>query len=402
MQNWLTNATKKRVIREIRKILYDHPRYRQDSENVQNKYGFDERPQRGVIVNSTSADRVRLSADNYVGRQSSFVMQAPVENFPGTTLEWVTENQLFLEKFSKRRDVFPSPPGVYVLEVQSLPDEARGVPGFFTLDPDLTEMDEPLITFGPPSDTQGQIAQAGVTSCSVRLWVDGRQPLLAGVDYEVSDSGLVTFLKPVPVGATIYADYRYSVERQGPFPFRYEEANLDALPGAVLAFGRRAQECDKVAVVVNHSRTDVAEVYGGKFEVHFELIVFARDAEDREQLSDHVVISILDRQNSLGYEGLELLDVSPGGESEEIYNPELDDYYYDGSVSLGFRVDWEIYRPLPVNIFRVTSSSKAEEQEKGLMTGEAVSDLIKPTDNPLDVAGVALVLGKDLTYERTR
>ena len=92
MKNFLTNPTKKRVIREIKRILYDHPRYRADSENVQNKFSFDERPQRGVIVNGTSADRVRLSADNYVGRLSSYVMLTNVENFPGTSLEWVREN----------------------------------------------------------------------------------------------------------------------------------------------------------------------------------------------------------------------------------------------------------------------------------------------------------------------
>jgi hypothetical protein len=86
VQNWLTNALKKRVIKELRKILYDHPRYRADSNNVQNKYAFEERPQRGIIVNDASADRVRLSADNYMGRITSFVMQTPVENKPGTTL----------------------------------------------------------------------------------------------------------------------------------------------------------------------------------------------------------------------------------------------------------------------------------------------------------------------------
>lgn len=400
MQSWLTNATKKRVIREIRKILYDHPKFRQDSENVQNKYGFDERPQRGVIVNSTSADRIRLSADNYVGRLSSFVMQAPVENFSGNTLEWVMENKLFLEKFSKRRDIFPSPPGAYILEVQSLPDEAHNIPGFFTLDPNLTERDELLITYGPSTNTQGQIAQENVVPESVQLWIDGRQPLLSGVDFSVSDTGLVTFLKPFPTGVSVLADYRYKMGLQGPFQFRYDESNLDALPGAVLAFGRRAQECDKVAIVVTHTRSEVSEVYGGKFEVNFELVVFARDAEDREILSDHVVMGILERQNALGFEGLELLDVSPGGESEEIYSAELDDYFYDGSISLGFRVDWEIYKPLPVNIFRVSNSSKEEELENGLMTGEALSDLLKATSDPLDVAGVAIVLGRDLTYER--
>lgn len=400
MKNWLTNATKKRLIQEIRKILYDHPRYKGDSGNVQNKYAFSERPQRGVIINNTTADRIRLSADNYVGRLSSFVAQANVSNFPGNTLEWVVENKFYLEKFSSRRDVFPSPPGVYILEVQSLPDEAKNIPGFFTIDPYLTELNEALITFTASTGQQGQLSRDSVVPSSVQLWLDGRRPLLVGVDYTVSQDGLVIFLRDSPVGESVYADYRYTIARQGPFPFRYEETNLDAIPGAVLAFGLRATECDKLAIVIDHERSESAEVYGGKFEVHFDLVVFSRDAEDREKLSDYIIMGVLERQNQLGYDGLELLDISPGGESEEIYNAEIDDYYYDGSVSISFRVDWEIYRSLPVNIFRVETTSALEEQKHGYLDGTVTSDIIKATSNPLDVAGVAIVLGRDITYQR--
>lgn len=389
------------MIREIRKILYGHPRYRADSDNVQNKYGFDERPQRGVIVSGTSADRVRLSADNYMGRVSSFVMQAPVENFPGTTVEWVRENIALMEEFSRKRDVFPSPPGVYVLEVQSLPDEARRIPGQFVIDPVLTVPDEPLIVFSTAADGEAQLTHEDVYPGSVRLWLEGRRPLLAGVDFSVDyGTGVVTFLKPTPVGLTVFADYRYQVERQGPFPFQREAADLSAIPGAIIAFGDRAQECDRLAIVVSDGRSPAAEVYGGKFEVHFDLIAFSRDAEDREKMSDFIVASILERQNRLGFEGLELLDVSPGGESEEIYNPETDDYYYDGAIALGIRVDWEVYVPLPIEVFRVEQTSKAEEDEKGYLDGTVTRDLLQPTGDPSTLAGVSLVLGHDLQYER--
>ena len=401
MQNWLTNATKKRIIREIRKILYGHPRYRADSNNVQNKYGFDERPQRGVIVSGTSADRVRLSADNYVGRVSSFLMQAPVENFPGTTVEWVRENTALMEEFSRKRDVFPSPPGVYVLEVQSLPDEARRIPGQFTILPILTVPDEPLVVFATEADGEAQLTHEDVYPGSVRLWLEGRRPLKVGVDYSVDhETGLVTFLKPTPIGMTVFADYRYQVERQGPFPFQREAADLTAIPGAVIAFGDRAQECDKLAIVVSEGRSESAEVYGGKFEVHFDLTAFSRDAEDREKMSDFIVASVLERQNQLGFEGLELLDVSPGGESEEIYVPEIDDYYYDGAIALGIRVDWEVYVPLPIEVFRVEQTSEAEEDEKGYLDGTITRDLLRATGDPSELAGVALVLGHDLQYER--
>ncbi len=401
MQNWLTNATKKRVIREIRKILYDHPRYRADSENVQNKFGFEERPQRGVIVSGTSADRVRLSADNYVGRVSSFVMQAPVKNFPGTTVEWVRENTVLMEEFSRKRDVFPSPPGVYILEVQSLPGEARSIPGQFTILPILTVPDEPLVVFSTAADGEAQLTHENVYPGSVRLWLEGRRPLLIGVDFSVNyGTGIVTFLKPTPVGLTVFADYRYQLEEQGPFPFEREAADLIAIPGAIIAFGDRAQECDQLAIVVSDGRSEAAEVYGGKFEVNFDLIVFSRDAEDREKMSDFIVTSVLERQNRLGFEGLELLDVSPGGESEEVYAAEIDDYYYDGAIVLGIRVDWEVYVPLPVEVFRVEQVSKAEENEKGYLDGTVVRDLLQAEGDPSALAGVSLVLGHDLQYER--
>lgn len=402
MQNWLTNATKKRIIQEIRKIMYDHPRYMDDSENVQNKFSFKERPNRGVIVNNASADRVRLSADNYIGRLFSFVMQANVDNKSGKSLEWAVENKTLLEEYSPQRDLFPSPPGVYVIEIQQLPDEAHQVPGFFTIDPSLTVIDELLITYGPESATEGQIAQENVLTDSVRLWMNGRQPLLVNVDYSVNNDGLITFLKSVPSGTRIYADYRYNIERQGPFPFRYEEADLKSIPGTILAFGRRAELCDKIAIVINHSRTEVAEVYGGKFEVNFDITVFSRDSEDREQLSDYIIVKVLERQNDLGYEGLELIDISPGGESEEIYDADTDDYYYDSSLSLSIRVDWEIQKPLPINIFRVTSSSAEEEARAGLMDGTVQSDLITVAGNLVDLQGVPIMKNKNLTYERVK
>jgi hypothetical protein len=402
MKVWLINATKKRVIKEVRKILYDHPRYRADSENVVNKYSFEERPQRGVIVNSASADRVRLSADNYVGRLSSFVMLAPVENAPGTTLEWVRENFTVLESVSPKRDVFPSPPGVYNITIKSVPDEAHRTPGEFVVDPLLTETNEPLIRFQSAGDKEAQLSRGHIYPGSVRLWLDGRRGLVPGVDFIVDhDTGEITFLRDTPTGGFIYADYRYVMPQQGPFQYQREQVNLDAIPGAILAFGDRPQDCDKQCVQVTDERTDVAEIYGGKYEVAFELTVFSRDAEDREKLSDYITIKLLEIQNSLGFEGLELLDIAPGGESEEIYNAETDEYYYEMTLSLSLRVDWEVHVPLPVTVSRAETTSQVAEQEHGYLDGSYPLDLLRNADQ-LGVIGYNVAIGRDLTFERVR
>jgi hypothetical protein len=402
MKSWLTNATKKRLIGELRSILYEHPRYRSDSNNVVNKFSFKERPQRGVIISGTSGDRVGLSANDYIGRLTSFVMLTPYQDFPGTTLEWVRENFPLLEQYSKRREIFPSPPGAYLVEIQSLPNLTNNTPGKFVVKPYITVNGEPLLILSDPAGNEAQITNIPIYEGALRLWLNGRRPLLQDVDYSVDwENGTIVFLKDLPSDAVVEADYRYSLPERGPFDFNLEKTNVDAIPGAVIAFGDRAQDCDKMVVVVTDSRTEVAEVFGGKFEIHFDLTVFSRDAEDREKLSDYIIHRVLDKKLAWGYEGLELLDISPGGESEEIYNAEIDDYYYDSAVSLTIRVDWESYVSLPVQNFRIEQTSAVEEQAKGYADGSFVLDLLRMGDLT-DMAGVSTTIGRKITFPRIK
>lgn len=401
MKTFLLNATKKRLIRELRRILYDHPRYRSDSQNVINKYSFNERPQRGIIINGTSADRVRLSADNYIGRLSSFCMLTWVEKHRGASIEWVRENFPALEEISRRRDVFPSSPGVYIIETRSVPDDARGIPGQFFIENIPSVINEPLITFSTSADQTAQISRDNLYPGSVRLWLDGRIGLIQGTDFTVNyETGEVQFHKSTPSGQTIYADYRYKTPTQGPLYFQREEFNSTAIPGCVIAFGDRCQECDKQAIVITDERTDVADVYGGKYEVNFNVVIFTRDSEDREKMTDYVLMKILEMQTDLALDGIELLDVSPGGEDEEVYNQESDEYYYESTLSLSVRVDWETYVSLPVTVIRDTFSSAEAEQEFGTLDGSVPQDLLKPTSSYIDINTVPIVIGRTITFER--
>lgn len=398
MMTWLTHASKRKLIGELRQILYEHPKYRSDSQNVVNKFSFKERPQRGIIISGTSADRIGLSANDYIGRLTSFVMLTPYLDSPGTTIEWVRENYPLLEKYSPRRDVFPSHPGAYLVEIRELPNVATGTSGKFVVKPYLTVNGEPLLV----TSNEAQISNIPLYNGALRLWLNGRRPLLQDVDYNVDwESGLITFIKTLPDDAIIEADYRYTIPEQGPFDFDFEKANVNAIPGAVIAFGERAQDCDRMVIVVTDSRADVAEIFGGKFEVHFDLTVFSRDSEDREKLSDYVVHGVLNKKNTWGYEGIELIDISPGGESEEIYNAETDDYYYDSTISMTLRVDWESHVPLPIQNFRIEMTSKTEEQNKGYADGSYVLDLLRMGDFT-DVAGVTTMIGKKITFSRIK
>lgn len=115
-------------------------------------------------------------------------------------------------------------------------------------------------------------------------------------------------------------------------------------------------------------------------------------------MSDYVVEKVLERQNTLGFEGLELLDISPGGESEEVYNAEIDDYYYESAVTLSMRVDWETWVPLPIVINRIDLTSESKLSETGYL-GSASYDLLKVATE-LGITGIPVRIGKTLTYER--
>ncbi len=402
MKSWLTNATKKRVIQEIRDILYNHPRYREDHLNVQNKYSFNERPKRGVIVDGTAADRVRLSADNYIGRLSSFVMAVPHNGKSGRSIEWVRENFTALEQVSADRSVFPSQPGAYIIKIVSVPVIGTDTPGTFTIDPIFTVHGEPLILFETSGDFEAQISRENIYPGSTRLWINYGHKLIRGVDYQVNEeTGTVLFLKSTPTGSTIHADYRYITPTIGPLPFKNEESIDNAIPGAILAFGDRCEIGDEIAIIVTEDRTEVSEVFGGKYEINFSLTAFVHnDSEDREKLSDYIIHSFLDRQNILGFEGLELLDISPGGENEEIYNADDDTYFYESYISLSLRFDWETYVPLPIVVSGVETVSSQSEQSYGWLEGPPKEDLLQAVSSVLD--SLPVNIGKKLYYERIK
>lgn len=325
-------------------------------------------------------------------------MQAPVRNYPGTSVEWVTENQHHLETISRKRDVFPSPPGVYTVNVLSVPDEPSNAPGEFMVEPVLSVVGEPLIQFTGSHDYHASLAREGVYPGSVRLWLDGRRALVEGTDFNVDHStGGITFLSETPSGSYVTADYKYLVAPTGPYRYQREEFSVDAIPGAVIAFGDRVQKDDRVSVVVFDGRKEAADVYGGKFEVSFDLLVFTKDSDDRERMADYVTVKLLELQNRIGFEGLEIVDVSPGAESEEVFNDTSDEYYYDRTVSMTVRVDWEVYFPLPLEIQRHEFTSRSTEVDTGYL-GSYPLDLLRAVD-PERFASIPVIVGKKLTYE---
>lgn len=347
MYYYLVSALKRRLILELQEVFSRHPVYRKVVPFIQGKHAFEERPEFGIIVTGSNASKVQLSPDNFMGTVQSHVMLAQVgkAQFP---LEWVREDLACLRQNGGR---MPTAPGIYYLEVLQAPDGA-GDFGSFVIDPLFTVTDEPVIRFQSGLETKAYLQHLPL-SPTVRLYQDRIYFLKEGIDYTL-DGRDIQFLQSFPPTAVVTADYRYPGETIGPVNFCWNTSDTSTLPGVVLAFGKRAEENQKVAVVVYEDRVDAAEAFGGKSELSFELEILARDVGQAEELGDLTYMYLWsERKPVLEWEGIEVLDVSVSGESEEPIDETGEDFQYTTTVSVQLRADWEVHRPLPLVIAKV-------------------------------------------------
>jgi hypothetical protein len=371
----MTEQVKRRLIQTLRDFWSVQPQYPDLTDHIQGKYSFRERPQYAIILKTSSANQVQLSADNYVGTVQSHVMLARVGDYPGLSIEWVREDQLAIQR---NGGSFPSAPGVYYIEVVKAPDP---IPPYdkedafqFYVDPLLEANDETLTKV----DDLTYQTQNPVVAGSMRLYeMPGAIQLVEGINYTLDpDTGVVTLTNPVPRNGSLSADYRYAAPSTGPYPIVQMQANHTAIPGAVLAFGRRVQAGDRLAVVVTASRESTALEYGGRWEISIDFDVVARDVYAQQEIVDLTVMYLWGIARSrLSGEGIEISSVNMGGESEEAYDENADDYYYNASISVQLQADWSIHVPLAATIRRALPQTDAQIRETAAMTDEELAAL---------------------------
>ena len=334
----LSGALKRRFIEELRRYWSYHPKYRDDlPNNIQGKFSFKERPQYGIIVKTSSGNRVDLSADNYLGLIESYCLLTKVKNKAGFSIEWIREDGRAIQQ---NGGVFPTPPGIYYIDVQ---DEG-GTNLVFYIDSLLEVFHEPVTLLDA---TSAQLQQAPLTG-SLRLYeMPSAFKLVEGVNFTLDTAGGITLAAPLTGGRWLQADYRYPIESKGPYPLIEMHANNTALPGVVLAFGRRAEAGDQVAVMVHDIRRPAYMEYGGRWDMTLEFDVMARDVYSQQEIVDQTVVYLWGILRSrLSHQGIEITDVSMGGESEEVYDETGDDYFYTGNFTLTAQTEWGIHVPL--------------------------------------------------------
>ena len=330
----LTGAMKRRMILELQRYWAYHPKFQGIVGNIQGKYSFDERPQYGIIVKTSGGNKVDLSADNFVGTVQSYVMLTRVQNYPGLAIEWVGEDATAIQK---NQGVFPSPPGIYYIELTK-DDE-------FYVDPLFDVYHEQVMILDPSTAQLGSKFLKG----TLRLYEMPSGFLLQeGVNYTADPAtGSISLIKPLTGGRYLSADYRTPGATRGPFVLYENNGNNTAIPGCVLAFGSRNGVGDRLAVVVTPIRQPTALEYGGRWDITMDFDVVARDPDEQQEIADQTVIYMWGILRSrLSDEGIEMIDLSLGGESEEVYDENGDDYFYNSSFSATLQTEWHVRVPL--------------------------------------------------------
>lgn len=370
----LSETVKVRLIEELRNFWAQDPKYKDTlTPNIQGKFSFQERPQQGIVLKVGSQTPQKFSADNFLGVVVSYCHLTKAFGKPGTSIEWVEEDGLAIQR---NGGSFPSAPGVYYIEIRKETYTWQGVPGqylVFYVDPLLAVVDErPAMD---PMDPRVWVLSRGrFQPGSLNLYeMPGNLPLYEGVNYSADpESGVITLLEPTPKKSYLSADYYYPGESSGPFPVQENGADNKAIPGVVLAFGRRGFEGDVMAVVIGERREGNSREYGGKFEVSVEMDIIARDVYSQNEISDRTLMFLnADLRNRLSFEGLEIDNVSFGGEAEEVYDETGDDYYYNGSISMTLLTDWAIRVPSGSSVSRILPGSTVlEDQVNSVLSDE--------------------------------
>lgn len=329
------------MVKELRRFFAQHPKYRDRlPKNIQGEFRFSETPQVGIVVRTAGGEPVQLSPDNFKGTERSYVTLARIPEKPGLSVEWVQEDRL---QIRSNQGVMPATAGVYYVEVTEH-DPETGY-GEIMIDPILDVRNEEAVMV---STTEGNIANAPVDR-SLRLYeVPSNRRLEEGEDYTISGQTF-TLTQGIDLSTMkISADYKYEIPSLGPFQFREERAINSAIPGVVLAFGRRVEIGDAFAVLVYRRREPSALVYGGRWSIPVEFEIVARDPDERDELNDMIAVYMMGIARSwLSSEGIEIESVSMGGGSEQDYDTEGGgDYWYSANVSVQLTTEWEIYSPL--------------------------------------------------------
>lgn len=348
MYFFLTEQLNRVFIDELRRYWQYHPKYGQNSEasildHIIGKYSFKQRPQVGIVLKNSSGNQVQLAADNFQGHVQSYVFLAHVEGRPNLSIEWVREDYVAIQN---NGGLFPSAPGVYYLDFCT--DAGEPTADSFFIDQLLDVIDETVLRV---NDTQYQLQSGRFVARTLKLYrMPGNLELYQGPNYTADPAtGEITLVDELAEDEYLSADYRYPGQTTGPWQVFPNRALRDPIPGVVLAFGTRITPGDRLAVVVSRTRDIAALEFGGRWDLTLDVDVIARDPLTQREILDQSAFYLWAiARPRLSSRGIEVSAVNMGGETEEVYDENADDFFYNASFSLQVQTDWSVHVPLGI------------------------------------------------------
>ena len=398
---FLASAVKRRLVWELRDSFSEHPIYSKIVPFIQQKFVFKERPQYGIVVQSASVATQRLSSDNFVGTVISHVMLSKVPDKLGTSIEWVQED---IRQIDANGGVFPTPPGVYFVEIIRAPEDtdAGRRLGQFVVDPMVTVNDELVFDIRTGLERRDSFHQLPVQG-TLFVTQDRHWPLKEGVEFSVDyEHNHIELLRDFRPGVQIFADYRYSLEPIGPVEFDWNTSNHTVLPGVTMAFGRRVAVGDRQAVVVTESRVETAKEYGGNTDISVDFEVIARDADQASEIADWVFMYLwAEKQNALASDGLQLTDFAQSGDAEDVYDETSDEVYWSVPFSTVVKTHWAIHVALPLTIRHVATLSRPQKDAMALLDDEAAARIVSgiKMDSNLGLTSATYARAKGMSWD---
>jgi hypothetical protein len=333
MFHHLTLAVRDRMIKELQEYWQDHPRYTTLAQNIQGKYAFDERPQFGMIVKTGGASNTVLSPDNFIATVEGYVVLASVIGKKSVTIEWI------------REDTFIKPAkGVYHVKVSKSVGED---PYKYDLNIDVYQYQkENTLLFTNP--TTIELLEEPIEN-SFRLIEDPSGRVLESTEYTRNGTS-ITLTEAVPRGLSLRAQYTYKEPNPvGPISVWPDQVYREIIPGCLIAIGRWIEDGDEQIIVVEENRKATYHEYGGRWDISVDIDLVTRDVHSQADIADRTVVWLWSElRHKLSNLGLEVSDVSLGGEGEEVYDDNADDYFYTASMSLSIQADWFIHFPLVI------------------------------------------------------
>jgi hypothetical protein len=316
-------------------------------EKIRPSGSYEQAPSMGIVVASSGGDFIRNEASNFYGYQSSKTILCAVNEKPSITIDYVIRDH--------NSDL--APPGAYFVHVTTY-NRDHNV-GFYTITPYLSMPkerhvldvnDQFTLSEIPFNNTVRVFLLNGVDKVFVpsEYWTqDTTDERLFTVDTEYIDADL----------QYLEVDYLHLGETSQPVPFTSDSLQY-TIPGVGFKIGKRSVSGDQQIVMVYDSPIPAYQVFGGFADLSFEITVFARDSETRTRIATAVSLYVHSMfRTNLTKLGLQLNEVSIGGEEEDSYDDIAGDSLYTSSISLSCVGYWKQYIPNDVMYYAAIGKS---------------------------------------------